>query len=292
MEVGSSAPSDRDDDGDAPAADAHARDSVRDAANALHWIGLSKKLGLSPQESHLFQSRILCKPLGRGGPRFAKGSLLVVWKVFRGSIFLNPGRPAHKHVEFDFVNLTKPALEFLRQTLDEQTKEMDLSTRANRKYRGAYLVYATLVASMITDKSWSSVKSDKSKDRGPARLLFYRRGRRNAPHHDIKTDGRLLLAMANDPTKPISDLCFVNSATKCRVRIKRPPFSMTMGSDTLFGVCFTRRGHHVKHFTTAAPQFSATIALNPGWGSRDPSALAEQIAEFRDLIRLIFDGSI
>ena len=54
----------------------------------------------------------------------------------------------------------------------------------------------------------------------------------------------------------------------------------------------TRRGHHVKHFTTAAPQFSATIALNPGWGSRDPSALAEQIAEFRDLIRLIFDASI
>ena len=69
---------------------------------------------------------------------------------------MNPGRPAHKCVEFDFINLTKPApaLEFLRQKLDA----MAVDTAAGAARLRALVDGGERVTLVVLDGTWRQAK--------------------------------------------------------------------------------------------------------------------------------------
>ena len=180
------------------------------ALPALRWLKLSRKMKLTDEESHLFQCDAFCEPLGPRGVRHRRGSLGLIFGIVSSSPFLNPEyKEKGKQPEFDFINLDPDTLGCIRDGLTGMETAYNGRTRkrtrgarnAQRKLRGAWLILSTLCAAMVSDKSWGRVQDGSMPSYGPARLLFYRRGARNAPHPDSKSGGRLLLTMANNPLK-------------------------------------------------------------------------------------------
>ena len=248
------------------------------------WLGFDETaMGLEEEEAHFSMSNFLHEPFGED--TYQVGGLQHIYDIVRDSDHLNPGRREDKDLEFSFINLVPATLAFIQGILATMSIE-------DPSVRGAWLIWATMCSAMISDKTWkTTVSLGQNLWRGPARMLFYEKGSRNAPHWDMKLDGRLLIVLANDPWKRVADLFFWNRSLHRVLRVPRFPFSGYIAGDTMMGCHFTQNGRkQLLHGVPPAPQLTATLALNPRWNSREPGALAGEFAKFREMVREIYEG--